>query len=150
MVPAEVVLALRDAVSSLLWMIFGPLGVITPRAGLFRACFRAGGPTEAGSSAFLGTGLLRIRNRRLGGGAVGRSGAGRLYGVSHSDEVDVGSAQYFVNSSLAPVVLFRMRLKSVADLLQGIRNKGFILSGCSAGLLGGCNVVKVRVVPSLP
>ena len=31
-------------------------------------------------------------------------------------------AQYFVNSSLAPVVLFRRRLKSVADVLKGIKN----------------------------
>ena len=38
--------------------------------GLFRAYSRAGGPTVAGSSAFLGRGLLRIRNRRLGGRAA--------------------------------------------------------------------------------
>ena len=69
--------------------------------------------------------LPRIRSRRLGGGAVGRSGACRLKRVSHSDEVDVGSAQYFVNSSLAPVLLFRRRLKSVADVLKGIRSRGF-------------------------
>ena len=37
-------------------------------------------------------------------------------------------AQYFVNSSLAPVVLFRRRLKSVADVLEGIRNDGFTQS----------------------
>ena len=37
-------------------------------------------------------------------------------------------AQYFVKSSLAPVVLFRRRLKSVADVLQGIRDKGFTQS----------------------
>ena len=37
-------------------------------------------------------------------------------------------AQYFVNSSLAPVVLFRRRLKSVADVLKGIRSKGFTQS----------------------
>ena len=81
--------------------------------------------TEAGSSAFLGRGLLRTRSRRLGGRAVGRSGACRLCGVSHSDEVDVRSAQHFVFSSLAPVLLFRRRLKSVADVLKGIRNRGF-------------------------
>ena len=34
-------------------------------------------------------------------------------------------AQYFVNSSLAPVVLFRRRLKSEADVLKSIRSKGF-------------------------
>ena len=98
-------------------------------AGLFRACCGAGGPTEAGSSAFLGRGLLRIRIRRLGGGAVGRSGASRLYRVSHSDEVDVCSGQHFVNSSLAPVLLVRRRLKSVADVLKGIRNHGFTQLG---------------------
>ena len=36
-------------------------------AGLFRAYPRAGGPTEAGSSAFRGRGPPRIRSRRLGG-----------------------------------------------------------------------------------
>ena len=35
-------------------------------AGLFRAYCRAGGLTEAGSSALLGRGLFRIRRRRLG------------------------------------------------------------------------------------
>ena len=47
----------------------------------FRSCFRMQrllarqwGPTEAGSAAFLGRGLLRVRIRRLGGRAVGSSG----------------------------------------------------------------------------
>ena len=35
---------------------------------------------------------------------------------------------FFVNSSLSPVLLFRRRLKSVADVLKGIRNKGFTQS----------------------
>ena len=39
--------------------------------------------------------------------------------------MDVHCTQYFVNSSLAPVVLFRRRLKSVADVLKSFRNKGF-------------------------
>ena len=34
-------------------------------------------------------------------------------------------AQYFVKSSLAPVLLLRRRAKWVADVLQGIRQKGF-------------------------
>ena len=34
----------------------------------------------------------------------------------------------FVNSSLSPVLLFRRRLKSVADVLKGIRSKGFTQS----------------------
>ena len=103
--------------------------------GLLRAYSRAGGPTEAGSSAFLGRGLLRIRSRRLGGRAVGSRGSSRLYWASHGDEVDVHCAQYFVNSSLVPVVLFRRRLKSVADGLKGIRGKGFTQSRWDA-LLG--------------
>ena len=37
-------------------------------------------------------------------------------------------AQYFVKSSLSPVLLFRRRLKSVADVLKGIRSKGFTQS----------------------
>ena len=36
--------------------------------------------------------------------------------------------QYFVNSSFAPVLLFRMRLKSVADVLEGMRKHGFAQS----------------------
>ena len=32
---------------------------------------------------------------------------------------------FFVNSSLSPVLLFRRRLKSVAGVLKGIRDRGF-------------------------
>ena len=60
-------------------MIFG-LWSRNAEAGLFRAYSKARGPTEAGSSAFLGRGLLRIRNRRLGGIAVG--GRGSFFVVS--------------------------------------------------------------------
>ena len=94
-VPPDVVLALRDAASRSSANDFRSIWSKSAEAGLFRACCRAGGPTEADSSAFLGRGLLRIRSRRLGGRAFGRSGASRLNRVSHSDEVD---AQYFVNS----------------------------------------------------
>ena len=100
--------------------------------GLFRAYSRAGGPTVAGRSAFLGRGLLRIRNRRLGGRAAGGKGSSRLYRVSRGD---VHCAQYFINSSLSLVLLFRGRLKSVADVLRGIRNKVFTQSRWDA-LLG--------------
>ena len=106
-----------------------------PRLGLFRAYSKAGGPTEAGSATFLGRGLLRIRSRRLGGRAVCGSGFGRLYRASQGDEVDVHCAQNFVSSSLALVVLFRRRLKSVADVLKGIWSKGFTQSRWDA-LLG--------------
>ena len=117
----------------------------------FWACSKAGGPTEAGSAAFLGRGLLRIRSRRLGGRAVGGRGSGRLYRASQGDEGDVHCAQYFVNSSLAPVVLFRRRLKSVADVLKGTRDKGFYLVqvGCSSRFLGSC-MSSWSLVPSLP
>ena len=46
-------------------MTFGLYGVVVRRQGLFRAYSLAGGPIAAGSSAFLGRGLLRIRNGRL-------------------------------------------------------------------------------------
>ena len=61
-VQADVVLALRGAVSRCSVDDFWPIRSKNAVAG---------GPTEAGSSAFLGRGLLRIRNRRLGGRAAG-------------------------------------------------------------------------------
>ena len=134
-VPNDVVFALRDAVSRSAVDDFWSIWSSNAEAGLFRAYVLAGGPTAAGSSAFLGRGLLRIRSRRLGGRAAGGRGSSRLYRVSRCDEVDVHCAQYFVNSSLAPVLLFRRRLKSVADVLKGIRSKGFTQSRWNA-LLG--------------
>ena len=127
-VPNDVVLALRDAASRCSVDDFWSIWSRSAEAGLFRAYSKAGGPTEAASAAFLGRGLLRIRSRRLGGRAVCGGGSGRLYRASQGDEFDVHCAQYFVNSSHAPVVLFRRRLKSVADVLKGIRDKGFTSS----------------------
>ena len=65
--------------------------------------------------------------------------------------MDVHCAQYFVNSSLAPVLLFRRRLKSVANVLRGIRSRGFCQSRWNAllGYVGVLFVVMVRVVLSL-
>ena len=134
-VPEDVILALRDAVSRSSVDDFWSIWSGGAEAGLFRAYALAGGPTAAGSSAFLGRGLLRIRSRRLGGRAAGGTSSSRLYRVSHGDDVDKLCAQYFVNSSLAPVLLFRRRLKSVADVLKGIRNNGFTQSRCSALLV---------------
>ena len=127
-VPEDVVLALRDAASRSAVDDFWSIWSGNAEAGLFRAYALAGGPIIAGSSAFLGRGLLRIRSRRLGGRAVGGMGSSRLYRISQSDEVDKHCAQFFVNSSLSPVLLFRRRLKSVADVLKGIRSKGFTQS----------------------
>ena len=125
-VPDDVVLALRDAVSRSAVDDFWSLWSRNAEAGLFRAYTFARGPSDAGSSAFLGRGLLRIRSRRLGGRAAGGTSSSRLYRVCHNDEVDKHCAQYFVNSSLSPVSLFRRRLKSVADVFKGIRSTGFI------------------------
>ena len=113
-------------------MTFGPFGVKMLRQVYFKAYALAGGPTAAGSSAFLGRGLLRIRRRRLGGRAVGGTGSSRLYRTCQNDEVDKHCAQFFVNSSLSPVLLFRRRLKSVADVLKGIWSKGFTQSRLDA------------------
>ena len=65
-VPEEVVCALREAASRSAVDDFWSIWSRNAEAGLFRAYALAGGPTAAGSSAFLGRGLLRIRNRRLG------------------------------------------------------------------------------------
>ena len=77
---------------------------------------------------FLGGGFLRMCSRRLGGQAVGGRSSSRLYRVSQGDEVDRNCAQFFVNSSHSPVLLFRRRLKSVASVLKGIRSKRFTQS----------------------
>ena len=134
-VPNDVTIALRDAVTRSAVDDFWSIWSSNAEAGLFRAYSLAGGPTTAGSSAFLGRGQLRIRGRRLGGRAVGGTASSRLYHVCQNDEVDKHCAQYFVNSSLSLVLLFRRRLKSVADVLKGIRNKGFTQSGWDALLM---------------
>ena len=87
-VPEDVVLALRGAVSRSSVDDFWSMWSSSAEAGLFRAYSRAGGPTAAGSSAFLGRGLLRFRSRRLGGRAVGGRGSSRLYRACQSGEVE--------------------------------------------------------------
>ena len=127
-VPEEVVRALRDAASRSSVDDFWSIWSKNAEAGLFHAYTLAGGPIAAGNSAFLGRGFLRIRSRRLGGQALGGRSSSRLYRVSQGDEVDINCAQFFVNSSLSPVLLFRRRLKSVAGVLKGIRDNGFTQS----------------------
>ena len=61
----------------LVLMMFGRSGARMLRHDFSLYC-KAGGPTAAGSSAFLGRGLLRVRSRRLSGRAVGGRGASRL------------------------------------------------------------------------
>ena len=151
-VPGDVVLALRDAVSRSAVDDFWTIWSRSAEEGLFRAYSGAGGLIEACSAAFLGRGLPRNRSRRLGGRSLGGRGSGRLYRASRGDEVDVHCAQYADNSSLAPVVLFRRRLKSVADVLKGIRSGGVLLSlgGMLFWVTGRLYVVMVRVVLSPP
>ena len=100
MVPNDVVLALRSAVSRFAVDDFWSIWSSNAEAGLFRAYALAGGPTHAGRSAFLGRGLLRIRSRRLGGRAVGGTGSSRLYRACQNDEVDKHCAQFFLSTPL--------------------------------------------------
>ena len=78
-VPEERVMALRDAASRSSVDDFWTIWSSNAELGLFREYSKAGGPVVAGSSAFLGRGLLRIRSRRLGGRAAGGRGSSRLY-----------------------------------------------------------------------
>ena len=84
--PEEVVLALRDAVSGSSVDDFWSIWSRGAEEVLFRAYSQAEGPAVAGSSAFLGRGLSRIRSRRLGGRAAGGTVSSRLYRVSQGDE----------------------------------------------------------------
>ena len=93
--------------------------------GVLRAYQRAGGPVSPGLQAFTGRGNLQIRRRRLGCRAGGGGGSSKLKRVSQGDEVDVSSAQFFVNSSLASVLLLRRRVEPVAGVLDGLRQNGF-------------------------
>ena len=124
-VPEQVIHALRDAASRSSVDDFWTIWSKNAEAGLLHAYTLAGGPITAGRSDFLGRGCLRIRCRRLGGQTVGGKSSSRLYRASQGDEVDSNCAQFFVHSSLSSVLLFRRRLKSVADVLKGIRDKGF-------------------------
>ena len=99
-----------------------------PRRVYFGPILKPGGPTEAGNSAFLARGLLRIRNRRLGGRAVGGTVSGRLFRVSQGDDVDVHCAQYFVNSSLAPVVLSFVGALSLSRMYSKVLGVRVLLS----------------------
>ena len=67
----------------------------------------------------LGRGKAVFRNRLIGGRAPGR-----VHRPAMAAPVDCTNCFSFVNSSLSSVVLFRRRLSSVRDVLQGIRNHG--------------------------
>ena len=88
--------------------------------GLLCAYKAAGGPQPQGDLPFLGRGKAVFRNRLLGGRAPGR-----VHRPAKADPIDSANCFSFINSSLAPVVLFRRRLSSVGDVLKGIRKNGF-------------------------
>ena len=136
----DVILALKDVVSRSAVNEFWSIWSTNAEAGSFRAYTLAGGPITAGSSAFLGKGLLRIRSRRLGGRTVGGTESSRLYRTSQNDEVDKHCAQFFVNFRLSPVLLFRRRFESVADVFKGIRSTGFTQSRWGTSLRYGIGV----------
>ena len=60
--------------------------------------------------------------------------------VNQGDGVDVEGAPFFVNSFLSPILLFRGRLKSVADVLRGLKRHGHTQTGWDAlqGYWGCC------------
>ena len=91
-------------------------------AGLLTAYKIAGGPCPQGDSPFLGRGQAGIRVRRVGGRA-------------RADDDDVATCESFNNSSLAPVILFRRRLRSVGDVLEGIKNYCFTTARWQALML---------------
>ena len=146
-VPANVVLALRGAISRSAVDDFWAIWCESAEEGLFRAYSKVGGPAEAGNSAFLGRGLPRIRSRRLGGRAVGSRGSSRLYRVGQSDDVDVHCAQYFVNSSLALVYFFVGASELLRMFLKVFGVRGLLsLGGMLFYGIGVLYVVMVRVV----
>ena len=131
-VPEDVVLALWDTVSGSSVDDFWSIWSCNAEAGLFRAFSLAGGPTDAGSSAFLGRGLLRIRSRRLEAVLlVGRVRVGCIGSAMVMKLISIALSILFI-PLFPPVLLFRRRLKSVADVLKGIRNKGFAQSRWNA------------------
>ena len=149
-VPDEVVRSLRDDATRSAIDDFWSIWSKNAEAGLFRAYTLARRPVAGDNSVFLGRGSLRIRHRRLGGKAVGGRSSSRLYRVSQGDEVDSNCAQFFVNSSLSPVLLFRRRLKSVADVLRVFGEKGLPSLGGILWLgIGRVYVVMVHAVPFL-
>ena len=130
--PDEVVLALGDAVSRScvddFWSIWSRSAELGFTSGLFQSwrshCKLAALPF-----------LVEVCYGFVAGVWEAKMLADR---VSQGGEVDVHCAQFFVNSSLVPVLLFRRRLKSVADVLKGIGVVGFLSSDALLGFLVCC------------
>ena len=99
-VPEEVVLALRNAVSRSSVDDFWSIWSRNAEAGLFRAYALALSPTEAGNSAFLAEVCYGFVTRRLGVRAVGSRDLVGFFGPVRVMKWMWHCAQYFVHSSL--------------------------------------------------
>ena len=89
-------------------------------ASLIRAYHSAGGPALAKHCSSVGRGRKQLCTKRLGSRFQDR-----IYRTDHADEFDVTHSGFFINSSLAPVLRFRRRLKSIYKVLEGTRANGF-------------------------
>ena len=113
-----------NLVAGIVSMSSGECGVLVRRLVFFSLINDGRPPVSSGLQTFIGRGIYRSGGVGLGVGLLGSSGSSKLYWVSWCDDVDVTSAQCFVNSCLAPVLL-RRRVESVADVLNGIRQNAF-------------------------
>ena len=106
----------------------GMYGVLVLRLVCFELFSRAGWPCFLWPPGLVLPGTLC----RFGGGQV----AGLLAAVALANFTGVvGGGMSWSTPSLAPVLLSRRRIKSVADVLKGIRQNGFSQARCGA-LLG--------------
>ena len=94
------------------------------------ACFKPIRLARRGTPSFIRKGNAVCRTRLVGGRAPGRT-----HRPAGADIVDSSNCFDFVNSSLSPVVLFRLRLSSVGDVFQGIRSDGFLTARSQALML---------------
>ena len=95
-------------------------------ASLARAYLSAGGPPLSNPSSYVGRGYLSICTMRLGGRC-----RDRIYHVDRADEFDVTHSCFLLNSSLAPVCMFRG---------QGCCVMVSLACGCSYGPYWSCHL----------
>ena len=89
---------------------------------------------------FWGRGRAFNRTRQVGGRAHGR-----IHGPAWADGI-VGNSHAVIRASLVPVILFRRRMQSVGDVLQGIRTNGFSTARWQALMLRSAAVCKQGLV----
>ena len=135
MVPDDVVLALRDAVSRSAVDDFWSIWSSNAEAGLFRAYLLLGRVLlllavlvflEEVCYVFVaGVWEAELMVVKLLAGCIG---------LSRGDDVDAHCARFLTTPLFLLCLLFRRRHKSVADVLKGIRSKGFTQSRWDAVL----------------